>query len=68
MIMLNLFIGIIMNSMSEMHAELDEIKQSKQTIAEKGSVLSDLTALDQQLAAMQSQLHEIRTKLTPPDS
>jgi voltage-gated sodium channel len=64
MIMLNLFIGIIMNSMSEMHAELDEQLRAKQTLAEKGSVLSDLTALDQQLSALKSQLRELRGKLT----
>ena len=64
MIMLNLFIGIIMNSMSEMHAELDEQVRAKQSIAEKGNVLSDLTALDQQLSVLQSQLRELRGKLT----
>jgi len=64
MIMLNLFIGIIMNSMSEMHAELDEQLRAKQSLAEKGSVLSDLTALDQQLSAMKSQLRDLRGKLT----
>lgn len=68
MIMLNLFIGIIMNSMSEMHAELDELDRVKQGIAEKDSVLSDLTALDAQLASLKSQLKDLRTKLTdhPP--
>jgi voltage-gated sodium channel len=64
MIMLNLFIGIIMNSMSEMHAELDEQVRAKQNIAEKDSVLSDLTALDQQLSALKAQLRELRSKLT----
>ena len=64
MIMLNLFIGIIMNSMSEMHAELDELNQAKREIAEKGSVLSDVTELDQQLAALKSQLTRLRAKLT----
>ena len=64
MIMLNLFIGIIMNSMSEMHAELDEQVRAKQSVAEKGNVLSDLTALDQQLSVLQSQLRELRGKLS----
>ena len=64
MIMLNLFIGIIMNSMAEMHAELDEQVRAKQSVAEKDSVLSDLTALDQQLSALKSQLRELRTKLS----
>jgi len=68
MIMLNLFIGIIMNSMSEMHAELDEQVRAKQPVAEKDSVLNDLAALDQQLSAVKSQLADLRRKLTsnPP--
>ena len=64
MIMLNLFIGIIMNSMSEMHAELDELKQTKIEELESGTVLSDLTVLDEQLASLKSQLSELRLKLT----
>ena len=63
MIMLNLFIGIIMNSMSEMHAELDEQVRAKQVITDQDSVLDDLTALDNQLAAIKSQLKDLRTKL-----
>ena len=64
MIMLNLFIGIIMNSMSEMHIELDEQVRAKQSIAENDSVLSDITALDQQLSALKSQLSKLRRKIT----
>jgi len=64
MIMLNLFIGIIMNSMAEMHAELDEQVRAQLRIAEEDSVLSDLTALDQQFAVMKSQLKQLRSKLT----
>jgi hypothetical protein len=63
MIMLNLFIGIIMNSMEEMHAELDEYNEARRGVAEKGSVLADLTALDRQLTIMNSQLQELRAKL-----
>ena len=63
MIMLNLFIGIIMNSMEEMHAELDEYNEARRSVAEKGSVLADLTALDRQLTIMNSQLQELRAKL-----
>ncbi len=68
MIMLNLFIGIVMNSMSEMHAELDEQKEAARATAEKGSVLSDVTALDQQLAALRSQLDALRAKLSQTPS
>jgi voltage-gated sodium channel len=64
MIMLNLFIGIIMNSMEEMHSELDEYNAAKRRIAEEGSALADLTALDQQLDSLKSNLAELRTKLT----
>ena len=62
MIMLNLFIGIIMNSMSEMHAELDEQVRTKQAVAENDSISNDLAALDQQLAALQTQLGDLRRK------
>jgi len=64
MIMLNLFIGIIMNSMEEMHAELDEYNEAKRGAAGKGSVLADLTELDQQLTIVKSQIRQLREKLT----
>jgi voltage-gated sodium channel len=64
MIMLNLFIGIIMNSMSEMHAELDELEQSRKMERERGGVLADLTALDEQLASVKSRINDLRAKLT----
>jgi hypothetical protein len=53
-----------MNSMAEMHTELDEQLKAKQGVTEKGTVLSDLSALDQQLSDLQSQLKELRKKLT----
>jgi len=68
MIMLNLFIGIVMNSMAEMHTELDELKEAVRATAEKGSVLGDVTALDQQLAALRSQLDALRAKLSKTSS
>jgi len=64
MIMLNLFIGIIMNSMSEMHTELEEQARAKEKKEGKETVLNDLAALNQQLAAAQSQLLNLRDKLT----
>jgi voltage-gated sodium channel len=64
MIMLNLFIGIVMNSMSEMHTELDGLKEAARATSEKGSVLADVTALEQQLTALRSQLDALRTKLS----
>lgn len=70
MIMLNLFIGIVMNSMAEMHTELDEQKQVARATAEKGGVLSDITLLDEQLAGLRFQLDALRAKLSqnPPTS
>ena len=66
MILLNLFIGIVMNSMSEMHAELDEQKATERTAAEKGSILNDVTALDRQLGLLKSHLDKLRAKLPQP--
>ncbi len=64
MIMLNLFIGIIMNSMSEMHIELDELKQNALEKTEKGDVLTNLSSIDEQLATLKSQLTTLRSQLT----
>jgi len=63
MIMLNLFIGIIMNSMAEMHTELDEYNAAKRDAAEKGSALAELTALEHQIASMKTHLTQLRSKL-----
>ncbi len=64
MIMLNLFIGIIMNSMEEMHSELDEYNAAKRGDTDKQRVLDDLAALDQQVASLSKQLTALRGKLT----
>ena len=63
MIMLNLFIGIIMNSMEEMHSELDEYNAAKRGVAGKDSVQADLAALDQQLDLLKTQVTALRGKL-----
>ncbi len=57
MIRLNLFIGVIMNSMSEMPTELAEQKQPA-----PGGALADVEALDQEIAALQSRLAALRAK------
>jgi voltage-gated sodium channel len=67
MIMLNLFIGIIMNSMEEMHSELDEYNAAKRGTAEKQSALDDLAALDEQVASLKTQLTALRGKLESSD-
>lgn len=64
MIMLNLFIGIIMNSMEEMHTELEAYNEAKREDTEKGSVLADLTHMDHQLSTLQTNLAELRAKLS----
>ena len=64
MIMLNLFIGIIMNSMSEMHAELDAHEHTKRNLKGEQDVLTDVVALDQQLTSMKLQIKDLRAKLT----
>lgn len=63
MIMLNLFIGIIMNSMQEMHVELDEYNAARRDSSELNSALADLTVLDGQLASFQAGLAKLRIKL-----
>lgn len=63
MIMLNLFIGVIMNSMEEMHSELDEYNAEKRGDSEKDRVLDDLAALDEQVASLKNQLTALRSKL-----
>jgi voltage-gated sodium channel len=68
MIMLNLFIGVIMNSMSEMRVEVQESKEAEQGKSEKDSVLLDLTELEGQLSAMASQISELRHKLSKMES
>ena len=67
MIMLNLFIGIIMNSMAEMHTELDEQLRLQQKHLPHKGVQDDFAALDNQLNVLKSQLAELRGKLTQPD-
>lgn len=63
MIMLNLFIGIIMNSMSEMHAELEEQLKAKQRLTENSGVFAELDALERQVTTLKSGLKELRGKL-----
>jgi voltage-gated sodium channel len=64
MIMLNLFIGIIMNSMSEMHSELEGRSDAEQMPHGKDTVLSDLAALDKQLSVLKCGLADLREKIT----
>ena len=53
MIMLNLFIGIIMNSMSEMNAELDEQKQAQRPRPDPDAATAHFAAIERHLAELQ---------------
>jgi len=56
MIILNLFIGIILNSMSETHAEIAQHDRSR---GDK-SMEDELGALEQQLKTLQETVHRLR--------
>lgn len=58
MIILNLFIGIIMNSMSEMHAEIAE-RDRAQHERETGSA-----TLEDELKSLERELREMQTRMT----
>src|SRR5512139_877556 len=64
MIMLNLFIGIIMNSMSEMHAEIDERDRARH-VKELGhaTLADDFNLLEQQLDALRDQAAKLKRRL-----
>ena len=63
MIILNLFIGIIMNSMSEMHAEIAERDRAQHEREEGSTRLEDeLKSLEAELKATQARLAGLRRK------
>ena len=65
MIILNLFIGIIMNSMSEMHAEIAEHHRAQHARETGAASLEDeLKALEHELMATQSRLAAMRGRWT----
>jgi hypothetical protein len=64
MIMLNLFIGIIMNSMSEMHAEIEEQERARHMKELGHTTLADeFNLLEQQLDALKAQTEKLKTRL-----
>ena len=67
MIMLNLFIGIIMNSMSEMHAEIEEQDRARH-VKELGhaTLADDVNLLEQQLDALKEQAAKLKRRLAHP--
>ena len=67
MIMLNLFIGIIMNSMSEMHAEIEERDRAKHLASTGGTSLEDdLRELERQLDDLQHKASMLRRRHARP--
>jgi voltage-gated sodium channel len=64
MIMLNLFIGIVMNSMAEMHAEIEERDRARH-VKEFGhaTLADDFNLLEQQLDALKEQAAKLKTRL-----
>jgi voltage-gated sodium channel len=63
MIILNLFIGIIMNSMSEMHAEMAERDRAEHERATGATTLEDeLQELERELKETQGRLASLRRK------
>lgn len=61
MIMLNLFIGIIMNSMSEMHEELAASAEARSIDAGRDPIAD----LDRELAAITKRIETLRSTLKP---
>jgi len=64
MIMLNLFIGIIMNSMSQMHAEIAERdRQRHVNETDAATIEDDLLLLEQQIESLKDQAARARQRL-----
>lgn len=63
MIILNLFIGIVMNSMAEMHRELEEGPAGD---CPADALAAELGAMEKQLAALHLQVRSARTRVEQP--
>lgn len=61
MVIMNLFVGIIMSSMSEMHEEM-AVRDRAKHIEETGSITleDELRALERQMETLQGQLRNLR--------
>lgn len=67
MIILNLFIGIIMNSMSEMHAEIEERDRALHEKELGHATLADeFNRLEQQIEALRAQTARLKNRVTNP--
>lgn len=66
MIMLNLFIGIVMNSMSEMHAEIAERDRQRHVTQTGAATIEDeLHLLERQIESLKEQTARTRQRLRP---
>jgi poly(3-hydroxyalkanoate) synthetase len=67
MIILNLFIGIIMNSMAEMHAEIEN-RDRMRHVAETGAAIleDDLRLLERQIESLKEQAIRVRHRVGRP--
>jgi hypothetical protein len=63
MIILNLFIGIIMNSMTEMHAEIEERDRARHEQATRAATVEDeFRLLERQMKDLQAHLAALRRR------
>ncbi len=69
MIILNLFIGIIMNSMAEMHDEIAEgDRTAHATATDTPTVETELREMERQTEALQTQMRRLRKRLSADQS
>ena len=66
MIMLNLFIGVVMNGMTEMHDEIAAADRRKARAANPSDPANDLFEIEEQLAMLQERLREMRVAGAKP--
>ncbi len=66
MIMLNLFIGVVMNGMTEMHDEISAADRRKAKAINPTDPASELYEIEEQLAALQERLREMRVATSKP--
>lgn len=67
MVLLNLFIGVIMNAMQETQRETELAERVKNLDSSRAADLSDeMRILEQQMAKIMDRLQEIRLRMEPP--
>ncbi len=66
MIMLNLFIGVVMNGMTEMHEEVAAADRRKTEAINPVDPANELFEIEEQLALLQTRLREVRSATKRP--